>query len=140
MAAKSDSKGSAPRKREIEDLLGKSGPLWTGLYADLSSQFGPFDEKWSFSRKANHWRLQLKEKKKKRTLLYLIPLPGCFRAAFTLGEKACTAAHAGTVPASVLDIIEHARRYPEGRGVRLEVRSRKDVENVKALAVIKMAN
>jgi len=40
----------------------------------------------------------------------------------------------------VLDIIERAPRYPEGRGVWLDVRSRKDVENVKALAAIKMAN
>jgi hypothetical protein len=40
----------------------------------------------------------------------------------------------------VLDIIERAPRYAEGRGVRLDVRTRKDIENVTALAAIKMAN
>jgi hypothetical protein len=140
MAAKSNSGSSAPGRREIAGLLGKASALWTGLHGDLSSQFGPLDEKWRFSRQTNHWSLQLKQRKKKRTVLYLIALPGCFQAAFALGEKACAAARASALPASVVDIIEQAPRYPEGRGVRLEVRSRKDVENVKALAAIKMAD
>ena len=139
MTSKSDSGPSAPSKREIAGLLGKAGALWTGLHNDLSSQFGPLEEKWSFSRKTDHWALQLKERKKKRTVLYLIPLSGCFQAAFALGEKACSAAQVSTLPAAVLETIEHAPKYPEGRGVRLDVRSRKDVEHVKALAVIKMA-
>jgi hypothetical protein len=138
MTVKPHGSSSAPGKKEIENLLGKTSPLWTGLRSDLSSKFGPLAEKWSFSRKTNHWSLQLKQKK--RTVLYLIPLPDCFRAAFALGEKACVAARASGLPAPVLDIIERAPKYPEGRGVRFEVRSREDVENVKALASIKMAN
>jgi Protein of unknown function (DUF3788) len=140
MAARADNTGAGPGKREIAGTLGKAGALWTGLHGDLSSRFGPLEEKWSFSRKTNHWALQLKEKKKKRTILYLIPLAGCFQAAFALGEKACAAAQSSTLPAAALDIIERAPRYPEGRGVRLDVRSRKDVETVKAIAAIKMAN
>jgi hypothetical protein len=138
MRATSDASSQPPEKRDIDDLLGRASALWTALHSDLSSQFGPLTEKWSFSRKTNHWSLQLKEKKK-RTILYLIPLSGCFQAAFALGEKACAAARVSTLPASVVDIIEQAPRYPEGRGVRLEVRSRKDVENVKVVAAIKMA-
>jgi hypothetical protein len=140
MAAKSGTSGPAPGKREIDDLLGKAAPFWTALHADLCSAFGPLDEKWRFSRQTNHWSLQLTQRSKKRTVLYLIALPGLFQAAFALGEKACAAARASALPASVVDIIEQAPRYPEGRGVRLDVRSRKDVEHVKALAAIKMAN
>ena len=40
----------------------------------------------------------------------------------------------------MLEIIEHARQYPEGRGVRLEVRSKKDLANVEQLASIKMTS
>ncbi len=140
MPGRSDNTSAGPGRREIAGLLGKASALWAGLHGDLSSRFGPLEEKWSFSRKTNHWALQLKEKKKRRTVLYLIPLPGCFQAAFALGEKACGAAQASALPAAILDAIEHAPRYPEGRGVRLDVRSPKDVEHVKALATIKMAN
>ena len=44
------------------------------------------------------------------------------------------------LPTRVLEIIQHAPKYPEGRGVRLEVRNKKDLANVEALASIKMAN
>jgi hypothetical protein len=50
------------------------------------------------------------------------------------------AAHESDLPVSVLKIIDSAKKYAEGRGVRLEVRSAEDVRNVEKLAVIKMAN
>jgi Protein of unknown function (DUF3788) len=138
MAANTDGAVSSPGKRELAGLLGKAGTLWSSLSADLANQFGPLTEKWIFTRKTNHWALQLKQKK--RTVLYLIPLSGTFRATFALGEKACAAAEASALPARVLAVIERAPRYPEGRGVALDVRTRKDAEHVKTLAAIKMAN
>ncbi len=35
-------------------------------------------------------------------------------------------------------VIDSARKYAEGRGVRLEVRTARDVANIEKLAVIKM--
>ena len=126
--------------REIEKTLGKAAALWTRLHADLCAEFGPPAEKWSYSARTEHWALQLKQQKKKRTVVYLILCPGHFLAAFALGEKACRAAQEGGLPAAVLEVIEKAPRYPEGRGVRLEVRTRKTVEDIMELARIKMAN
>jgi hypothetical protein len=40
----------------------------------------------------------------------------------------------------MLEVIDKAPKYAEGRGVRLEVRTSKDVDSIKKLAVIKMAN
>jgi hypothetical protein len=65
---------------------------------------------------------------------------GHFRAGFALGEKACRAAGESGLPAKVLEVIEHAPRFAEGRGVWLEVRSRKDVADVLRLAAVKLAN
>jgi hypothetical protein len=131
--------GEPPGKRELEELLGRASVHWTRLHADLSSEFGPLTGKWSFSAKTQRWSLQLKQQQK-RTVLYLIVCQKHFLAAFALGEKACLAARRSGLPASVLEVIEIAPRYPEGRGVWLEVRSRKDVESVTKLATIKMAN
>jgi hypothetical protein len=61
-------------------------------------------------------------------------------AAFVFGEKAVTAAEQSTLPESILDMIRNARKYAEGRGIRFEVRGQEDVENVKKLIEIKMAN
>ena len=112
--------------------------MWAELRADISSKFAPLAEKWSFSGKSHGWILQLRQKQ--RTVLYMVPCPGYFVASFALSEKACQAAHGSRLPARVLEIIQHAPKYPEGRGVRLEVRNKKDLANVEELASIKMAN
>ena len=124
----------------MDATLGKTSAHWARLHADLSAEYGPLAEKWIFSAKTQRWSLQLKHEKKKRTVLYLIVCPGHFLAGFALGEKACRAARASDLPAAVLETIEAAPRYAEGRGVWLEVRSWKDAEDVKKVAAIKMAN
>ena len=73
-------------------------------------------------------------------MLYMTPCPGYFLASFALGEKAVKAARESGLPDSVLAVIDNAKKYAEGRGVRLEVRSAKDVKNIEKLAQIKIAN
>jgi hypothetical protein len=70
----------------------------------------------------------------------MTPCQGYFLASFALGEKAVKAAHESNLPAEILDVIDNAPRYAEGRGVRFEVRSAKDVRNVEQIAIIKIAN
>jgi hypothetical protein len=131
-------RGSPPGERALEAVLGKGNGLWAALRAHLAAEFAPLSEKWSFSGKSHGWILQLRQKQ--RTVLYMVPCPGYFVASFALGEKACAAAEGSGLPTRVLEIIQHAPKYSEGRGVRLEVRTRKDLANVQALALIKMAN
>ena len=129
--------GSPPSERALEATLGKGSGWWAELRADLSSAFPPLVVKWSFSGNAHGWILQLRQKR--RTVLYMVPCPGFFVASFALSEKACQAARGSTLSARVREIIHHAPKYPEGRGVRLEVRNRKDLADVQELASIKMA-
>jgi len=75
---------------------------------------------------------------KKRTILYMIPNSKHFLVAFVLGEKAVERALAGDLPDSIKKLIRSAQKYVEGRGIRFEVRTKKDVEIVKQLAEIKM--
>jgi hypothetical protein len=70
----------------------------------------------------------------------MTPQEGHFLASFALGEKAVTAAHQSTLPGSVIETLDTAKRYAEGRAVRLEVRNTDDVRNVAALALIKAAS
>ena len=60
--------------------------------------------------------------------------------ARSYGEKAVKAVHASELPAAMLEVIDNAPRYAEGRGVRFVVRSAKDVRNIEKVAIIKMAN
>ncbi len=63
-----------------------------------------------------------------------------FRVAFAFGEKAVKAAHKTDLPATVLNLVDNAPKYVEGRAVRMEIKSLKDVFIVEKLAAIKMSN
>ena len=119
-------------------MLGRSRARWERLRADLVAALGPLADTWGYSRATGRWFLQLK--RKQRTVVYLVPRRGHFLATLALGEKACRAAKASGLPDSVLALIEQAPRYPEGRGVRLEVRNAGDVGAVEALACLKMVH
>ncbi len=128
-----------PTEDELAEALG--GPakaLWDKLTARLAEEYGVTVPDWhSYSRKAG-WTLRLK--RKDRAIMYLSPSRGCFLASFALGEKAAKSARESGVPPAVVKIIDEARRYAEGRAVRIEVRGPKDVAAVIKVAVAKIEN
>jgi hypothetical protein len=117
-------------------MLGRTGALWTQLTERLHAAYDPLTEDWGFAGAAYGWSLRLK--KTKRALVYLTPCRGHFLASFALGEKACAAALERGLPREILDRIDAAPRYAEGRGVRIPVRTRKDVDHVQQIAAIKV--
>lgn len=133
-----DDKASEPTDAKVAKVLGATSPLWIDLKALVASQFDPLAEDWTFSGKKWGWALRLKQKK--RAVLYMTPSNGIFYVGFALGEKAVAAANTSDLPQSLLEIINGSQKFAEGRGVRLEVRSSADVDNVLTLATIKMAN
>ena len=133
-----DEKTRQPQDDDLRTTLGKAFALWNQLKALIASRFAPVSEEWGFASKSTGWGLRLKGEK--RTILYMTPCNGYFLASFALGEKAVKAAHESDLPESTLTVIDSAKKYAEGRGVRLEVRTAKDVLDVEKLAIIKMAN
>jgi hypothetical protein len=131
-------KSKMPSDDDLESTLGKTYVFWNELKRILASKFAPLSTEWGFSSNKTGWGLRLRQEE--RTVLYMTPCKGYFLASFALGEKAVKAARESDLPLSVLETIDSARKYAEGRGVRLEVRSAQDVHNVQKLAIIKMAN
>lgn len=121
----------------MSKTLGDVFTLWNKLKSDISERFAPIMVEWGFSSPKTGWELLLKQPK--RAVLYMNPCKGYFLASFALGEKAVKTAHESLLPASVLDVIDAASKYAEGRGVRLEVRTEADLLNVERLVGIKMA-
>ena len=133
-----DDKASPPTDQALEAVLGRSGKLWTRLKLDLQEAHGPLTEEWNYSGAAFGWSFRLK--KKKRTIVYMTPGRKHFLASFALGEKACRAAHAAELPPPVLSLIDEAPKFAEGRGVRIAVRNKSDLDSVESLVAIKVAN
>jgi hypothetical protein len=130
-----EDKAKIPDEKTLAKGLGSSKRLWDDLVRDITAQYGPVTEAWGFYKS---WSLRLRQKK--RTILYLLPRDSHFLCAFVFGGKATEAARLAKLPGAVMKAIEEAPVYAEGRGFRLEVRTAKDVETMKTLAAIKMAN
>jgi hypothetical protein len=133
-----DDNSNPPQENQLRETLGKTYTHWNELKRLIGAKFTPLSVGWGFSGKNYGWGLRLKQEK--RTVLYMTPCKGYFLASFALGEKAVKASHDSELPVSVLRVIDAAPKYAEGRGVRFEVRSAKDVRNIVKVAVVKMAN
>ena len=131
-------KPKKPTAAELTAALGPARALWDQLLARLADEHNLTVQEWnSYSRKAG-WSLRLK--RKDRNILYLTPCEGCFFVSFALGDKAVEAARQSGLPQSVIKIINEAKRYAEGTGVRLEIKKPKDIGMVEQLAAIKLAH
>lgn len=132
-----DDKSKEPGADDLKRMLGRAGPHWDNLRSHIAAEYAPLDETWHFPGPKWGWSLRLR--RKKRTILHMTPCKGHFLVGLALAEKAVKAAHDSRLPASVLAVIDAAEKYPEGRGVRIEIRSKRDREAAKQLAAIKMA-
>ena len=129
---------AAPADDELSAALGSTRPLWDQVFLALADQFGLSEKEWtSYSPKAG-WSVRVK--KGKRNILYLTPCRNCFRVAFILGGKAVQTARENRLPARVLRLIDQGVTYPEGLGIRWEVKSPKDLPPIQALTAIKLAH
>jgi hypothetical protein len=133
-----DDKASAPTAAELASVLGRASGAWSSLKESLLAECRPLTEVWSFAGKAFGWSLRLK--RDTRIIVYMTPCRGYFLASFVLGEKACLAAREARLLPSVLELIESAPKYAEGRGVRIPVRNKKECASIRTLAAIKLAH
>lgn len=129
-------KGRQPEDADLARVLKRSFGSWKELSNVIASKFTQLSAEWGFTSTSGWW---MRLKHKKRTVLYMTPCEGYFLASFALGEKAVKLAHESNLPSSVLKVIDGAKKYAEGRGVRLEVRNSNAVRQVEKLAVIKMS-
>jgi hypothetical protein len=133
-----DDKTHQPSAADLRKVLRRTGVHWDGLIDHISTEYAPLDRTWSFGGARWGWSLRLKQKK--RTVLYMTPGEGFFYVGFALGEKAVKAAHESGLSDAILAVIDGAPKYAEGRGVRIEVRNKQHLVQIKKLAAVKMAN
>lgn len=127
-----------PTRDELATALGPVQPIWDRLIADLETEHQVAVQEWKCYSAKSGWSLRLK--RGKRTIVYLAPCLGCIHVAFILGDRAVAAARQGKASRRILQLLDKAERYPEGTGVRLEVRNPRDIPTIEKLAVLKLEN
>lgn len=131
-------KTTRPTNEEISAALGPTAPLWDELLAWFAAEHGVVTQEWKSYSPKYGWSLQLKVKK--RTIVHMAPFAGSFLVVCILGDKAVKAALAGDLPKSLTKAITEAPRYPEGTGIRIVIKTARDLAAVPRLAPYKLTN
>lgn len=126
-----------PTTKDLASVLGASLEAWKELTSWLTSK-GISAKEWHSVSPKYGWALR--PKLKSRTILYLGPGAGCFCVSFVLGDRALAATGESSLPAAVLKEIAGSKRYAEGTGVRLLVKSGDDLAPIRTLVEIKLQN
>ncbi|MGC4120259.1 MAG: DUF3788 family protein [Myxococcales bacterium] len=125
-------KSPAPDDGALAKALGKAAARWDEIARFTEDELGPIA--WEWKHYSTGWTLKAPQKKGKRNLFFLIPEQGAFQLGFVFGDQAVAAIDADeAVPRGVVEELAAAKRYAEGRGLRLAVKTAKDVETAKAL-------
>ena len=131
-------KAKKPTDAELAAALGPAKAVWDQLLAEVARECEANIHEWKcYSPK---WGWSLRAMRKKRTIVWLAPCLGCFQVAFIFGDKAMKAARQNKWPKRIVKVMNEAPKYMEGTGIRLNVKSSRDIGTLKKLAAIKLAN
>ena len=133
-----EDKDSKPDDKMLAGALGKSNWLWQEIKKNLKVEYGELIEEWKFYGQKSGWIL--KTLRKKRNLFFFIPLKGSFQISFVFGDKAVAAVEKSDLPQELITELKNARKYAEGRGLRIDIKGSADVGHVKKLVEIKVNN
>jgi len=133
-----EDKATMPDDKMLAGTLGKSNRLWQDVKKNLKAEYGELIEEWKFYGQKSGWIL--KTLRKKRNLFFFIPLKGSFQVSFVFGDKAVAAVEKSDLPKGLITELKDARKYAEGRGLRIDVKSSTDVGHIKKLVEIKINN
>jgi hypothetical protein len=131
-------KNVKPDNQMLEQVLGTSYKLWEEIKSLLVNDYCNLDQEWKYYGQKIGWTL--KSLYKKRNLFFFTPYEKYFKIAFVFGDKAVAVIEKSDLPLSIIDEIKNARKYVEGRGLRITVKKQSDVKIVLKLTEIKINN
>ena len=127
-----------PDDQALVRALGKTYPLWAEIEKHIATTLGKSVEEWKYYGLKSGWTM--KTLYKKRNLFFFTACKGYFRIAFVFGDRAVAEILKSDLPKALIEEVTNAKKYAEGRGLRIDVKTRRDVESVKKLIAIKVTN
>jgi hypothetical protein len=131
-----DNKLVMPDDKMMAVELGNTFKLYEEICKFILKEYGELIPEWKFYNQKSGWTLKLFQKK--RNILFIGPRRGYFNTALVFGDKAVDKVLASDVPDKIKAELATSKKYPEGRGIRIEVRTEADASIVKQLIRIKL--
>ena len=72
--------------------------------------------------------------------MYFLPRDGFFKVAFVFGQKATDKVMESSVSDFIKAELQNAKVYGEGKGIRIEIREKENLDDIRKLIRIKLEN
>ena len=131
-----DDKSKAPVDNDLAKVLKVNYIHWNDIKTSVFKHYPSAKEEWNYSGKSYGWGFRLRDSK--RVIIYMTPCNGYFLFSLVFGEKATNEAYESKLTKETISIIKAAKVYGEGRGIRIEVKDDKLIEDIKKLIQIKL--
>ncbi len=131
-------KNIIPADDSLREAIGKSLPLWNEIKEYILKKNSDAEDLWNYSGKTYGWGFRIKDKK--RVIVYMMPYSDFFKVSFVFGENATKVSLNSNISGEIKKIISSAKVYSEGRGFRIEMKSKSMLGDIKKLIDIKLSN
>lgn len=130
-------KNQIPEENELREVMKNHYDWWNQIKKYALSKYPKALMEWNFPGKKYGWSFRIKDKK--RAIVYLLPRDGYFMVAFVFGQKATDVILNSVVNEKIKEELRNARKYAEGRGIRIPVNDIGVIKDVKTLIDIKLS-
>jgi hypothetical protein len=129
-------KDKIPTDIDLKSALGETYQIWQQIVEFTKQEYPNVKTEWSYSSAKFGWSFRLKDSK--RVIVYLLPRIEFFKVAFVFGQKATDTINSSTILPVIKVLLNQAKSYAEGRGVRFEVKDNDLLIDIKQLILIKL--
>ncbi len=127
-----------PGEKDLAHALAGTYPLWTEIRDRVFELYPEGLAEWNYPGKKYGWSFRIKDKK--RAIIYFLPRASYFKVAFVFGQKAVDTILTSPVSAEIKTALENATKYAEGRGIRIDVKNKTVLPDIRMLIEIKLKN
>lgn len=131
-------KAVLPSDQAVVAKLDLSYKYWSQIKEYVLERYLDGICEWNFPGKKYGWSFRIKDKR--RAIIYFLPRDNYFKVAFVFGQKATDIILNSDISESIKNELAQARKYAEGRGIRIEVNDGSKIFDIKKLVDIKLAN
>ena len=115
-------KSVKPNDLLLSEVLGTKYKYWDEIRTSLRNSYEGLIEEWKYYGQKYGWSLKLLLKK--RNLFFFTAYKKYFIIGFVFGDKAVSIIEKSDLPKNMIDELKNAKKYAEGRGLRVEIKKR----------------
>jgi predicted restriction endonuclease len=129
---------ATPSLELMEEKIGKNYKIFDSILKYLNENYEGIHIQWKHYGEKYGWTLKVFLKK--RNLFFITPREGYFNISFVFGDKAVEKVKESDIAHDIKELLHQAKKYVEGTGIKLEVKSREDLLAILILIEIKIEN